>query len=64
MDNMELSKELIKFMITMKKQIKKYLNLNSTLKLTEQQFVTLFILKKNKKNNIKKVKYIYMCIHI
>lgn len=46
MDNMELSKELIKFIITMKKQIKKYLNLNSTLKLTEQQFVTLFILKR------------------
>lgn len=64
MDNMELSKELIKFMITMKKQIKKYLNLNSTLKLTEQQFVTLFILKKNKKITLKKVKYIYMCIHI
>ncbi|MCS4480752.1 hypothetical protein JQ035_13100 [Clostridium botulinum] len=53
MDNMELSKELIKFMITMKKQIKKYLNLNSTLKLTEQQFVALFILKKNKKITLK-----------
>jgi len=47
MDNTELSKELIKFMITMKKQTREYLNLNFTLKLTEQQFVTLFILKKN-----------------
>ncbi len=64
MDNTELSKELIKFMITMKKQTREYLNLNFTLKLTEQQFVTLFILKKNKKNNIKKVKYIYMCVYI
>ncbi|SUY65161.1 MarR family transcriptional regulator [Clostridium sporogenes] len=49
MDNIELSKELIKFMITMKKQIKECLNLNCTLKLTEQQFITLFILNKNKK---------------
>ncbi len=61
MDNMELSKELIKFMITMKKQIKKYLNLNSTLKLTEQQFVTLFILKKNKKITLKKLST-YICV--
>ncbi len=60
MDNMELSKELIKFMITMKKQIKKYLNLNSTLKLTEQQFVTLFILKRIK-DNIKKLST-YICV--
>ncbi len=61
MDNMELSKELIKFMITMKKQIKKYLNLNSTLKLTEQQFVALFILKKNKKITLKKLST-YICV--
>ncbi|RHW53744.1 MarR family transcriptional regulator [Clostridium botulinum] len=61
MDNMKLSKELIKFMITMKKQIKKYLNLNSTLKLTEQQFVTLFILKKNKKITLKKLST-YICV--
>ncbi|WP_434283977.1 MarR family winged helix-turn-helix transcriptional regulator [Clostridium botulinum] len=61
MDNMELSKELIKFMITMKKQIKKYLNLNPTLKLTEQQFVTLFILKKNKKITLKKLST-YICV--
>ncbi|ACA54280.1 MarR family transcriptional regulator [Clostridium botulinum] len=61
MDNMELSKELIKFMITMKKQIKECLNLNSTLKLTEQQFVTLFILKKNKKITLKKLST-YICV--
>ncbi len=46
MDNMELSKELIKFMITMKKQIKKYLNLNSTLKLTEQTVCNIIYFKK------------------
>lgn len=61
MDNIELSKELIKFMITMKKQTKEYLNLNSTLKLTEQQFVTLFILKKNKKITLKKLST-YICV--
>ncbi|KEJ04061.1 MarR family transcriptional regulator [Clostridium botulinum A2B7 92] len=61
MDNMELSKELIEFMITMKKQIKECLNLNSTLKLTEQQFVTLFILKKNKKITLKKLST-YICV--
>ncbi|AJE11742.1 MarR family transcriptional regulator [Clostridium botulinum] len=61
MDNMELSKELIKFMITMKKQIKECLNLNFTLKLTEQQFVTLFILKKNKKITLKKLST-YICV--
>ncbi len=63
MDNTELSKELIKFMITMKKQTREYLNLNLnfTLKLTEQQFVTLFILKKNKKITLKKLST-YICV--
>ncbi|HDK7166794.1 TPA: MarR family transcriptional regulator [Clostridium botulinum] len=61
MDNIELSKELIKFMITMKKQTREYLNLNFTLKLTEQQFVTLFILKKNKKITLKKLST-YICV--
>ncbi|AVQ46663.1 MarR family transcriptional regulator [Clostridium sporogenes] len=61
MDNTELSKELIKFMITMKKQTREYLNLNFTLKLTEQQFVTLFILKKNKKITLKKLST-YICV--
>ena len=61
MDNTELSKELIKFMITMKKQTREYLNLNFTLKLTEQQFVTLFILKKNKKTTLKKLST-YICV--
>ncbi|AKC60838.1 MULTISPECIES: MarR family winged helix-turn-helix transcriptional regulator [Clostridium] len=61
MDNIELSKELIKFMITMKKQIKECLNLNCTLKLTEQQFITLFILNKNKKITLKKLST-YICV--
>ncbi|EPY2272160.1 MarR family transcriptional regulator [Clostridium sporogenes] len=61
MDNIRLSKEFIEFMITMKKQIKEYLNSNSTLKLTEQQFVTLFILKKNKKITLKKLST-YICV--
>ena len=59
MDNMKLSKEFIEFIITMKKQIKVYLN--STLKLTEQQFVTLFILKKNEKITLKKLST-YICV--
>ncbi|EJP6474033.1 MarR family transcriptional regulator [Clostridium botulinum] len=61
MDNIDLSKELIKFMITMKKQIKECLNLNCTLKLTEQQFITLFILNKNKKITLKKLST-YICV--
>ncbi|KOR26329.1 MarR family transcriptional regulator [Clostridium sporogenes] len=61
MDNIELSKELIKFMITMKKQIKECLNLNCTLKLTEQQFITLFLLNKNKKITLKKLST-YICV--
>ncbi|MBA4506768.1 MarR family transcriptional regulator [Clostridium sporogenes] len=61
MDNIELSKGLIKFMITMKKQIKECLNLNCTLKLTEQQFITLFILNKNKKITLKKLST-YICV--
>ncbi|EJE7234580.1 MarR family transcriptional regulator [Clostridium sporogenes] len=61
MDNTELSKELTKFMIIMKKQTRKYLNFNFTLKLTEQQFVTLFILKKNKKITLKKLST-YICV--
>jgi len=61
MDNTELSKELIKFMITKKKKTREYLNLNFTLKLTEKQFVTLFILKKNKKITLKKLST-YICV--
>ncbi|EJO5346151.1 MarR family transcriptional regulator [Clostridium botulinum] len=53
MDNLQLAKEFIKFMITMKKQSKLYLN--ESLKLTEQQFITLFILNQNKKITLKKL---------
>ncbi|WP_251861629.1 MarR family transcriptional regulator [Clostridium sp. Marseille-Q2269] len=55
MDSTQLSKELIEFMINMKKETKAYLNSNISLKLTEQQFITLFILNKNSKISLKKL---------
>lgn len=55
MDSTQLSKELIEFMINMKKETKAYLNSNVSLKLTEQQFITLFILNKNSKISLKKL---------
>ncbi|MCR1935416.1 MarR family winged helix-turn-helix transcriptional regulator [Clostridium tepidum] len=61
MDNIELSKAFIRFMVSMKKQIKECLNLNCSLKLTEQQFITLFILNKNKKITLKKLST-YICV--
>lgn len=55
METKALSKEFIKFMINMKKYIRSQLGLGNKPKLTEQQFITLFMLKKDEKIALKKL---------
>ncbi len=46
MDNIELSKELIKFMITMKKQTREYLNLKFYIKINRATVCNIIYFKK------------------